>query len=217
MIANDAHLMGETIPPDLDAANRQHLLAARPRARAFVASCQGAPTNSMQLGFQYVRQAALAGEPEAMYRYARGDVTLMEPWDANSPQFALWVEEAETMLLRAFRKGYTPAVMTLWEAYLDDNSPLSQLIPDDRLKAQALEFLMMRLRGEPVDTTARYLRYPDLAVPAAVQAAEWQRDYFGKASIARNEEQQLPFAGVGEIFADAASQNHWKQIATCSQ
>jgi hypothetical protein len=216
MIANDARLMGGTIPPDLEDANRRHLLEARPRARTFVASCQGAPADSKALGFRYVRQAALAGEPEAMYRYARGDVTMMEAWDPKSPEFAVWVKEADAMLLDAFHNGYTPAVMTLWEAYVDDNSPLSQLIPDDRLKAQALEFLMMRLRGEPVDTNAQQLRYPDVALPAAVQAAEWQRKYFSQASVAGSEEQPLPFASLGDALADEGSQKRWQSVATCS-
>lgn len=134
-IANDVRLMGDAIPSDLDPPNRVNLLAMRPAARAFVSMCRRAPADSKRSGLDYVRQAALAGEPEAMYRYARGDGIYLGEFGPDTAEFGRWMIEAPSLLEQAFRSGYPPAVVTLWQAYLDDSDPVSQLIPDNPLQA----------------------------------------------------------------------------------
>lgn len=98
----------------------------------------------------YLRQAALAGEPEAMLRYADGQHF---PMDARGvfadPGFEAWRREAPVMLQRALASGHPDAVLQNAFARMSDFGYLASLVPDDMEQAQAYMHLYTRVYGRP--------------------------------------------------------------------
>ncbi|MBX9399891.1 hypothetical protein K4L06_01100 [Lysobacter sp. BMK333-48F3] len=146
------------------------------RARQLLAECRNAPEDAWHQGNHYLRQAALAGEPEAMYRYARGDSVLADYSRMATPEFDRWRAEAGNMLQLSFEAGYLPSVFDLMVAYSDNSSPIAGLVANDPTKARAMRLLVGRLAGKNADPPEA--RYAALEPAAAALAAQWQRDYF---------------------------------------
>jgi hypothetical protein len=111
-------------------------------------ACRDIPPELRARTGHYLRQAALAGVPEAMLRYAEG-----HHWRADGrgmyagAQFDQWRREAPALVRRAFAAGVPEAPMALWMAYQSETYPLGALIPDDPVQAEAMRMLMMRLHG----------------------------------------------------------------------
>lgn len=131
----------------LDTANQ---IAARNLHFMRLASdCRDLPQDLTGLGARYLRQAALAGEPEAMLRYAAGE-GFGNPRGfgfLNSPDFDTWRREAPAILRQAFVQGHPEAAHLLRDALENDRSPLNALVPDDPVQARAYFFLILRLQG----------------------------------------------------------------------
>lgn len=219
----DRLMMSDEIPSDLDATNIAALLRARPIARAFVSTCDDAPEPLFALGVSYVRQAALAGEPEALFRYVIGDGTFDDHEHTDSPEFETWAEEAPEMLWRAFEAGYPPAIVELWEAYLSDGAHSStspvRMIPKDPLKGEAMQFLLHRLSGGGPKSYSP--RFPDLLPQAMLLADEWRDQYFRNADFPSGEwPVHLDRVSVSNIFYDEREYQETegtRRLLTCSR
>ncbi|QWP76635.1 hypothetical protein J5226_24175 [Lysobacter sp. K5869] len=155
---------------------RAYMTRMEDRARRILAECRDAHSDAWRQGNRYLRQAALAGEPEAMYRYARGDSVLLDYSHLNTPEFDRWRAEAGPLLQLSFEAGYVPAMFELMAAYSDDSSPLAGLIANDATKARAMRLLISRLTAKSADAPAS--RDAALEPAAAALAAQWQREYF---------------------------------------
>jgi hypothetical protein len=117
------------------------------------AACREIPKATRDRAHRYLRQAALAGEPEAMLRYASGEsLGLMGHFDRlNSPDFEDWRREAPGLLQNALAAGRPEAVHLLAEAYrpADDATTtiVGWLIPNDPVQAHAYSQLQRQLSG----------------------------------------------------------------------
>lgn len=113
--------------------------------------CDGISENQRELAGNYLLQAASAGIPEAMIRYAEGQSVT----NGNSmfdllqdTGFDQWRSNAVGLLEKALEHGEPAAVFVLYVAYSDNNSPIGGLIADDPVKAYSYRLLMNRLRGK---------------------------------------------------------------------
>ncbi|MEI2456364.1 MULTISPECIES: hypothetical protein [Lysobacter] len=170
------------------------------RARQLLAECRNAPEDAWHQGNHYLRQAALAGEPEAMYRYARGDSVLADYSRMATPEFDRWRAEAGNMLQLSFEAGYLPSVFDLMVAYSDNSSPIAGLIPNDPTKARAMRLLVGRLAGKNADPPEP--RYAALEPAAAALAAQWQRDYFPAVKPPLQRLPRIMPGGFATLFAE---------------
>ncbi|MGO1071852.1 hypothetical protein [Lysobacter sp. CA199] len=200
----------ENARPDLPPDQRAYMTKLENRARQMLAECRNTPADAWKQGNHYLRQAALAGEPEAMYRYARGDSVLVDYSHMNSPEFDRWRSEAGNMLQLSFEAGYLPAVFDLMVAYSDNSSPLTGLIANDPTKSRAMRVLIGRLAGRPVDRPES--RYANLEPAAAALAAQWQRDYFPTVKPPLQKLPRVMPAGFSALYSDEAD-----QPAPCTQ
>jgi hypothetical protein len=140
--------------------------------------CRAVPEALKARGAHYLVQAARAGEPEAMLRYADG-----QHWGPDGrgilsdPSFDAWRREAPVMLQRALEAGYPDAAFYLQIAHVSDVGFMASLIENDPEKALAAQYLYTRLfggRGMGVN------RGPDAAAQQRARelAAQWHRNYF---------------------------------------
>jgi hypothetical protein len=141
--------------------------------------CDGTSEEQRKPAGTYLLQAASAGIPEAMIRYAEGQ-SIMN----GSSMFGLlqdtgfdqWRSNAVGLLEKALRHGEPAAVFVLYVAYSDNNSPIGGLIPDDPVKAYSYRLLMNRLRGKS-DTPASKLS-PQQIEEAVLNATRMHAEYF---------------------------------------
>lgn len=124
--------------------------------RHWLDQCQAVPPTLRGQGGHYLRQAARAGEPEAMVRYADG-----QHWPSSGqgilagPAFDQWRREAPGMMLRALESGYPAAAFPLTIAYSDDTSLHAALVPDDPEQALTMNLLQARLFGSQASSFMR--------------------------------------------------------------
>lgn len=110
--------------------------------------CRDVPAPLRGRGGHYLIQAARAGEPEAMVRYAEG-----HHWPPSGrgivadPDFDAWRREAPAMMRRALESGAPEAAFLLMGNYSTDFDLLSALVPDDPEQALAMGMLWARLFG----------------------------------------------------------------------
>lgn len=159
--------------------SRDPLHASTPRCEALLAKYRGRH-------FDWLRQAAHAGEPEAMLRYASGEAFGV-PGDSfdylRSPHFDTWRREAPAMLEALLEAGYPEAVvvrMLASQAML--GGPLYSVLEPDRLQDLAYASLAMRLqRGMPNLPAAAVGGSrvdPLLRQQATELAARWHQERF---------------------------------------
>ncbi|SDY73353.1 hypothetical protein SAMN04487939_105246 [Lysobacter sp. yr284] len=189
---------------------RAYMARMEDRAHQLIAECRGAQNDAWRQGNRYLRQAALAGEPEAMYRYARGDSVLLDYSHLATPEFDRWRAEAGNLLQLSFEAGYTPALFDLMTAYSDNSSPITGLIADDPTKARAMRLLVARLSGNPPDPPAS--RDAGLEPAAAALAAQWQRDYFAAVKTPLQRMPRVMPASFAALYAEDGG-----ETPACSQ
>jgi hypothetical protein len=132
--------------------------------------CQAVPDALRGQGGRYLAQAARAGEPEAMVRYADG-----QHWPPSGrgsfagPAFESWRRDAPGMMQRALESGYPGAIYALMIGYGDDLSPHAALIANDPEQALVMSLLYSRLYG------AKEMRHYQDAVDAATQLRARER------------------------------------------
>lgn len=152
-----------------------------------LAQCKAVPSTLAREGARYLEQAALAGEPEAMVRYAEG-----QHWPPSGrgamagPSFDRWRRNAPGMMRRALEAGYPDAAFALMIAYQDDGGFHAALIPDDPEQAAVIGLLYARLYGS--QGMEGRLRGMDAASQAnAIRQAEaMHREYFQGRRFSRS-------------------------------
>ena len=153
-------------------------------------ACADVPEQIAQRALHYLRVAALAGEPVALYDYASG--TAFEELEQGygylaTPEFDRWRSEAQGLMRRALAQGSAQAALALRGAYVSDDSLFAGLVPDDSVPAYAHARLTERLFGDtlaafPVPLTRPGVAEADLARAEAL-AADWHQDYFGGRQV----------------------------------
>lgn len=153
-----------------------------------VKRCDGISEDQRKLAGTYLLQAASAGIPEAMIRYAEGQSIT----NGNSmfgllqdKGFDHWRSNAVGLLEKALRHGEPAAVFILYVANSDNNSPIGGLIADDPVKAYSYRLLMTRLRGKS-DTPASELSSPQIA-KAVQSATRMHAEYFNNKILAESD------------------------------
>lgn len=174
---------------------RQQAVLATPRRRG---ADQGPPTRCSQLlekyvgrHFTYLRQAAFAGEPEAMLRYAMGEafgVTGESYAFLSTPDFDTWRREAPAMLQAVFEAGYPEAAVHLMLAQEPMfGGQLAALLPPDPLRERARMELLVLFAGqhsEAAKIAASLPRAdPALEQEARALARRWHVEYFNGLEI----------------------------------
>ena len=126
----------------------------------------------------YLAQAARAGEPEAMVRYATGAQhgILGGHGFVRGPAFDQWRRESPAMLLRAVQAGRLDAVNLLGYAYRSDGEPFAGLVPDDPVQGHAWGLLVARLTG--AGTAPFEIDDPAVQAQAEALASDWHQRYF---------------------------------------
>ena len=170
-----AYLLGnpafdsEARETEMEAAGRPEVadaIAAQSLEQVRVArECLAVPPRLKDRGPGYLGQAARAGEPEAMVRYA--DSQFWPPDGRGSfsdPEFDLWRRDAPGMLQRAFAAGVPESAFVMMDAYQSDFSLVGSMIPNDPVKAEAIRMLMVRLHG-----------WQERLVPSSLDAATLSR------------------------------------------
>lgn len=149
-------------------------------------ACAGIAPDVVQQAHHYVRQAALAGEPEAMIRYAAGET--LGGWGFSfiaSPAFDQWRREAPQVLRRALEAG-TPEAPLLWLlANRGEAGYLTMLLPRDDVQAGASLALARRLFGDDpafVPFTPAEALAPEQQAQVEALAAQWHEDYYGNGT-----------------------------------
>ncbi|PZO09371.1 MAG: hypothetical protein DCF27_05535 [Lysobacteraceae bacterium] len=140
--------------------------------------CRAVPEALKARGAHYLVQAARAGEPEAMLRYADGQYWRPDGRGVLSdPGFEAWRREAPGMLQRALESGYPDAAIYLHIAHASDVGFMASLIRDDPEQALAARHLHARLFGRRSPLGHRGL---DAAAQQRARelAAQWHRNYF---------------------------------------
>lgn len=116
--------------------------------------CASLPEGLVAQGPRYLRAAALAGEPEAMLRYADGQS--LDAWGdfayLRTPEFDQWRAEAAAVLNAALAAGRPEAVELLRQAHVGDQGPLQGLFENDPVQAHAYFLLQGRLFNSPTAT-----------------------------------------------------------------
>lgn len=149
--------------------------------------CEGVPDTLQRRAFDYLRQAALAGEPEAMIRYSRGQHLMGRSTFGfiRTPRFDTWRREALPMLEARLAAGHPEAVLVMLEARGEANF-LSMVTPQDPTIDLAYRLLARRLFGEH-PSLRRYLQMHGFT-PAQRREAErlsedWHRQRFGARKL----------------------------------
>ncbi len=154
----------------------------------WLGQCATVPESLRGQGPRYLRQAALAGEPEAMVRYAEG-----HQWPpsgrgalAGEP-FDQWRREAPGMMQRALESGYAGAAFPLMVAYRDDWGFHAALVPDDDEQALTMSLLYARLYATREYPGHRHTLDAAAQLRARERAEAMHRRYFnGRQFSGRN-------------------------------
>ncbi|KFN50791.1 hypothetical protein [Arenimonas composti] len=145
--------------------------------RGLAIECSMFASDAPTLLSHYLRQAALAGDPESMLRYADG-----QHWPEDfahvfaDPVFDAWRAEALPMLERARAAGIVEAVELLEAAYAHDATPLAGLVENDAETAMSYALLRARFGGPTPEQLADAAAQQRAATRAE---AMYRRDFAG--------------------------------------
>ena len=180
--------------------------------------CTGLPAGLRHRALEFTRSAALAGEPEAIVRYATGQVLVVDVMKPNafllSPQFDTWRTEALAMIESLERSGDPQAVLALLDAYGEGNH-LTLLVPVDPVRDAAHLLLAQKMFGEQqaFDRFKALSRVtPAQAEEAESLAEQWHRSRFSGRRYRLEDHTRgllLPFATDVEW--------HWPQPSVATQ
>lgn len=156
------------------------LLATKSRLR----SCREMPMLTTGQGRRYLRQAALAGVPEAVIRYANGEslgIHLNDYGSINTPAFDEWRQQAPVLVQQAFQAGNPATVLMQVSVRGTQPAQFAVLMPPDELRDYAMLRLAQSLFGND-PALARYRLPPGLDADqrdaAEAQAAKWHDEHF---------------------------------------
>lgn len=143
--------------------------------------CDGIPPSLVEAGGDYLRKAALAGHPEALVRYLRGEGLGVGFDFLRRPAFEQWRREAPILLAREFDRGNASAVLVALTSHARDFGTLSNITPPDPDAAATTLALARRLFGERAEHIAGRLSLPtdaDRLAQAETRAAELHERLF---------------------------------------
>ena len=137
--------------------------------------------------FELLRQAANAGEPEAMLRYAMGEgfgISGDSFSYLRSPHFDAWRREAPSMLQSLLEAGYPEAV--IYRMMANDSlmgGPMANLIQPDAVQDRAYGELLLLLSDDADFAALMRLRNQSRAdslvdEQARQQAERWHQEHF---------------------------------------
>lgn len=168
-----------------DAEGLRDSEAALAMGQAVRRECDPLPASLRERAFALTRQAALAGEPEAIVAYLRGDVLNSRATSMfgylRSPEFDAWRRDAGPMLAALEDAGRPESVLLRLQA-ARGVPPLSMVVPPDPVADEANRLLAVRLFGEHEalrDTSPRPRLTPAQRETAARLAAQWHDERFG--------------------------------------
>ena len=136
-----------------DTQRAERIAAGRRASLEIRAACREIPKTLRDRAHHSLRQAALAGEPDALLRYASGEsLGLMGRFDRlTSPDLDAWRREAPELLQRALAAGQPEAVQLLAEAHRPGDEATTTIIgwviPNDPIQAHAYSLLQRQLSG----------------------------------------------------------------------
>lgn len=168
---------GNLVGANLWAEMLAHGLTVRPL-------CEGLPADAGRQGYDWVRRAALAGEPDAMLLHASGATLVpntQEGWSFLADgRFEQWRAEAPAMLQARLEQGDPAAVLALLRGYQGDYY-LGWILPPDPDRALALGALGRLVFSDPQSLpagwTGRTITPVDFRA-ARAQAQRWHQAYF---------------------------------------
>lgn len=177
-------LAAELIQCRVDQTLRQQLRDAENIAAP---RCEELLGQHLDRHFDLLRQAAHAGEPEAMLRYAMGEGFGLHGASFDylrSPGFDTWRREAPAMLQSLLEAGYPEAVIYRMLANEPGlGGPMANLLQDDPVQDQAYSELFLLLNEESplleiMRTQVRSRANETVRVQAQQQAERWHQDHF---------------------------------------
>ncbi|WDS37586.1 hypothetical protein [Pseudoxanthomonas sp.] len=149
--------------------------------------CEGIDDDLRGRAAAYLRKAAMAGNTDAMLRYASGPFypASPQPPDApgylHDPAFSDWYADALPMALRALHAGNPLAAQLLASAYADDLGLFDARVADDPVQAYAYNLLLSYLRaGAPPSPGVLDARQ---RAQAEQQAQKLYRESFGSQPV----------------------------------
>jgi hypothetical protein len=161
---------------DLDKADQMARAQARLIARR--AQCDQRPATPKGGASHYLRQAALAGHPDALSLYTEGVAfEIQGPAHIRDPLLDQWRRETPGLLQREIERGNLAMPVRLALAHDSDVNLGDAVVPDDPFLSEAYQQLALRLVGTP-PTPFRGLP-PDEFRRAVAQADRWHRDHYG--------------------------------------
>lgn len=146
-------------------------------------TCEGLDPRLIARGGHYLRQAALAGQPDAVIRYAKGDA-FNNGHDfrfITHPEFDQWRQEAPGLMQQSLTAGDPGAVLLMLHAHAG-HGLLGMLTPADALEAQSAAALARRVFGDQIDLGYFGMPAGQDAGPseaAEARAAELHARHFG--------------------------------------
>jgi|GEM_PF-2834926 len=136
-----------------------------------IAACTDLTPALRKRSFEFIRQAALGGEPDAIVRYATGQALVvdgMAPFAfLRLPHFDTWRSEAPALLEGLEQSGDPQAVLALVVAANEGNH-YGLIMPPDPVRDAALHLLSRRMFGE--HPTLANLRMPRITADQRRQA-----------------------------------------------
>lgn len=155
---------------------------------AATARCDELLASHRDRHFQWLRQAAHAGEPEAMLRYAKGEGFGLPGASFDylrSPNFDTWRREAPAMLQSLLEAGYPEAA--IYRMMANDalmGGPMANLVQPDPVQDLAYNELFLLLNDDADISALLRARSRSqagsLVVEQARQQAErWHQENFG--------------------------------------
>lgn len=152
-------------------------------------ACGGLTPELRRRAFEFTRQAALGGEPEAIVRYATGQSLVDDGMIPHAflrlPRFDTWRSEAPGLLQALEQSGDPQAVLALLEASREGNT-FSMLMPPDPVRDAAYALLALRLFGEHPALEQYQVgnaNSADQRSEAEALARSWHRDRFGNQAF----------------------------------
>lgn len=172
------------------AAERGDLASANEEAQSLLIvqarldQCGGIPDELYPRAHAYLRQAALAGERQALVQYIRGEsfppLGMIDNHQFRSPDFDIWRAEAHGLLEAQFRDGRPEAALMLLEAHSTAGGNLPLVTSPDPLLDHAYLLLVQRL-FEDFEYPENWSPAPpeaDIAAEADALARRWHRENF---------------------------------------
>lgn len=119
--------------------------------------CEGEDVPKSSEIVRYMREAAVAGHPQAASQYVSGELFTNSDMLDNLPELALYRDNAESMALAAVAQGDLRTAWTLAEAYASEpgdrrRTLLAQAVDPQPVRALSLLYALRTAVGDPMET-----------------------------------------------------------------